>query len=243
MTPSVCIIPIRRDSLLEIERVDGSEEDQGPGMQSESTFHGCESTTALRNISQSRNVVAIGPALACNPILPLPGKAAFSWPPYGTRPTLGLIPYTPLHIAGTRIEPPMSVPTPNTLPLIAMSAPSPPELPPGVRMLLSGLRVLPNTWFTESNAIKVCGILVLQYKTAPAFRRVITRVDRCDAGEKAREVMPTDVSRPGTAKLSLMEIGRPWSGPTGLPYCWRYLSRARARDMARGKKISVRQFV
>lgn len=48
----------------------------------------------------------------------------------------------PVMAAGILKEPPMSVPTPNGLPQAAISADSPPELPPEVRLRLRGLTVL-----------------------------------------------------------------------------------------------------
>lgn len=46
--------------------------------------------------------------------------------------------------------PPMSVPTPSGLPRRAMSAPSPPEEPPGVMYLFHGFVVRPKTWLYVS---------------------------------------------------------------------------------------------
>jgi hypothetical protein len=45
--------------------------------------------------------------------------------------------------AGFLILPPISVPTPIVLPLIATKAPSPPELPPEVQFRLYAFRVIP----------------------------------------------------------------------------------------------------
>jgi len=47
---------------------------------------------------------------------------------------------------------PISVPIPSTLPRIAMSADSPPELPPGVRDVLYGFVVVPYRLLTDSSA-------------------------------------------------------------------------------------------
>jgi hypothetical protein len=48
----------------------------------------------------------------------------------GTSPPVGLCPNTPLQNAGTRIEPPKSVPIPKGEPQAETIAASPPELPP-----------------------------------------------------------------------------------------------------------------
>jgi hypothetical protein len=47
----------------------------------------------------------------------------------------------PLFAAGLRIEPPMSVPMPRQLPRNPIRAPSPPEEPPDVNVVLKGLVV------------------------------------------------------------------------------------------------------
>lgn len=60
-----------------------------------------------------------------------------------TRPDVGLRPYRPLKAQGMRMEPPMSVPSDRGEQRLASRAPSPPELPPGVRALSHGLSVRP----------------------------------------------------------------------------------------------------
>ena len=54
---------------------------------------------------------------------------------------VGLKPYTPLQAAGERMEPPLSVPMPRQEPRIPSKAPSPPELPPLVNVVLNGFTV------------------------------------------------------------------------------------------------------
>lgn len=49
----------------------------------------------------------------------------------------------PVHAAGMRRDPPISVPTPRGLPRIMIKADSPPDEPPEVRARLSGLSVRP----------------------------------------------------------------------------------------------------
>lgn len=70
---------------------------------------------------------------------------------HGTRPVVGHIEYRPCRLAGTRIEPPMSVPIPKTLPPEPIRAPSPPELPPEIRAWLKAFTDWPNTWLYESD--------------------------------------------------------------------------------------------
>ena len=63
----------------------------------------------------------------------------------GMRPTVGLRPTTPLHDAGMRTEPPMSVPSASGTHPDATAAPEPPEEPPGERDGSHGLRVMPHS--------------------------------------------------------------------------------------------------
>jgi hypothetical protein len=50
----------------------------------------------------------------------------------GTRPKFGLMPKTPLKLAGMRIEPPPSVPSAKGARRAANAADEPPDDPPGV---------------------------------------------------------------------------------------------------------------
>jgi hypothetical protein len=82
--------------------------------------------------------------------------------------------YRPQYAAGMRKLPPISLPIPRGEPSMAMSAPSPPELPPHVYRLLYGLVVRPQSGLQHSKANIVCGTFVLTKGTAPASRRVST---------------------------------------------------------------------
>ena len=63
----------------------------------------------------------------------------------GIRPSAGLSPTTPLHAAGMRTEPPMSLPSASGTQPDATAAALPPEEPPGVRSRACGLRVVPHS--------------------------------------------------------------------------------------------------
>ena len=56
-----------------------------------------------------------------------------NWPVLGTRPGVGLWAKIPLKKAGSRIEPPMSLPRPIGEPPLPIAAPSPPDEPPATR--------------------------------------------------------------------------------------------------------------
>ena len=61
----------------------------------------------------------------------------------GQQANVGLWPNTPQKCAGTRIEPPMSLPISNPVSPAASAAADPPEEPPGVWSVFQGLEVVP----------------------------------------------------------------------------------------------------
>ena len=60
-------------------------------------------------------------------------SALGKWRVLGTTHSVALCPNTPLKKAGSRIEPPMSVPRPIGEPPAPIAAPSPPDEPPATR--------------------------------------------------------------------------------------------------------------
>jgi hypothetical protein len=84
------------------------------------------------------------------------------------RPRLGLRPKTPQQLAGTRIEPPPSLPCAiGTIPA-ATAAAEPPELPPDVRCPSQGLRQGPNRCGSVVALSPSSGVLVFPSTMAPA---------------------------------------------------------------------------
>ena len=83
---------------------------------------------------------AIGPTTPSNANGPTEGGKC---PVAGIRPGVGFSPQMPLKCAGTRIEPPPSLPIPPAEQHAAIAAASPPLEPPGVRSGSHGLFVLP----------------------------------------------------------------------------------------------------
>ena len=61
--------------------------------------------------------------------------AGGKWPVRGRRPEVGLMPAMPQNAAGRRTEPAASLPRPSGEPHAAISAASPPLLPPQVRVV------------------------------------------------------------------------------------------------------------
>ncbi len=58
-------------------------------------------------------------------------------------PYVGLMPVTPVKLAGWRIEPPVSVPVAAGTSCAATAAAEPPDEPPGTRVASQGLRTGP----------------------------------------------------------------------------------------------------
>lgn len=128
----------------------------------ESYFHASPLRTVDINNSMSSREFPNGPAEGFRP--GTPSIAPETPPPNGILSTLGLNPYVPQQSEGMRIDPAMSVPTPSGEPLKATNAPSPPEDPPAVRVVLWGLSVRPKMLFSESAVyIIVSTVCILVY--------------------------------------------------------------------------------
>src|ERR1700680_4793364 len=85
------------------------------------------------------------------------------------------MPTTPQNEAGSRIEPPVSVPSDPRHSSAATAAADPPDDPPATRSTLCGLRVAPKAEFSVDEPIANSSMLALPTKTAPLARsRAIT---------------------------------------------------------------------
>src|SRR5215469_4032543 len=84
---------------------------------------------------------------------------------------VGLIPTTPQKAAGSRIEPPVSVPRLPRHSSAATAAADPPDDPPATRSKSYGLRVGPKAEFSVEEPIANSSRLALPTKTAPSARR------------------------------------------------------------------------
>src|SRR5438270_2168540 len=112
-------------------------------------------------------VRAIGPTTPIHAKAPTPaGKC----PVAGILPGVGFSPHMPQKCAGTRMEPPPSLPTPPMEHPDAIAAASPPLEPPELCALFHGLLVFPLTKLSVSYAIKNSGVFVLPTRIAPALR-------------------------------------------------------------------------
>src|SRR5271169_2528807 len=81
------------------------------------------------------------------------------------------MPTTPQKEAGSRIEPPVSVPSAPRHSWAATAAADPPDDPPATRVVSSGFVVAPNAEFSVDEPIANSSMLVLPTKIAPSARR------------------------------------------------------------------------
>src|SRR6266852_3965769 len=135
-----------------------------------------------------------------------------------TRPTVGLIPTSPLALLGQTIEPSVSVPTATTARSAAIAAPDPELEPQGLRLSAYGLCVCPPRPLQpleERVERKLAHSLrlVLPSRSAPASRSLRTikaslaGFEPSSASDPAVVCMPSAVST-----LSLIKTGMPNSG-------------------------------
>lgn len=116
----------------------------------------------------------IGPtdALTIAPVFPL--GVGIKAPSVLTLLLVYFIPTSPHQLAGALMLDPISDPIPPGEHLLATKVPSPPELPPGVRVGSQGFLALPNKLFRDSQVSKNIGMLVLTIGTAPASKSCLT---------------------------------------------------------------------
>jgi hypothetical protein len=142
-TPTFSFLPLKNSSSF-----------HGNGSKVGSLYQGFASMIVLMNNLQPSRLVDRGPMVGT--ICSSPSCVAVN-PLMGRRPEVGFMPYTPaccqklfnslgmagrpLFAAGLRIDPPMSVPMPKQLPRNPTRAPSPPEEPPAVSVVLKGFVV------------------------------------------------------------------------------------------------------
>ena len=127
-------------------------------------------------------------------------------------PTLGLKPTAPQKLAGRRIEPTTWVPSPaGTMPAPTAAA-EPLDEPPGVRVGSCGFWVLCNGWLAANSVV-----VVLPRMMAPASRSAWT------LAESRRDSWPSHIGEPwpvgmsAVSMMSLIAIGMPSIGDSGLP--------------------------
>ena len=169
---------------------------------------GSDPWIASSSSALSATVLASAPN-TLNPSQPSPN----GW--VDTRPRLGFIPTSPQHAAGIRIDPPPSDPVAHGTMPAATAAAEPPEEPPGVRVGSHGLRVMPLAALAVHGKIISSGTFVIPIGIAPAARsRRTTSPSAATGGRNDRDPRVTDW--PATGMSSLIAIGTPASGPSGV---------------------------
>src|SRR5271170_5413225 len=109
-----------------------------PATGAESASPGSGPCKTPKSTRTSATVRAIGPTTPSQGNAPLLGG---KWPVAGIRPGVGFSPQMPQKCAGTRTEPPPSLPTPPAEQPAAMAAASPPLEPPAEYARFHGLLV------------------------------------------------------------------------------------------------------
>ena len=123
---------------------------------------------SVRNSSVTSPIVrAIGPIAPSVENGPTHGGRC---PRPGIRPGVGFSEQMPVKCAGTRTDPPLSLPNPAAESPAAIAADSPPLDPPGERSRSHGFNVRPCRRFAVSYAIRNSGQFVVPRISAPAAR-------------------------------------------------------------------------
>ena len=153
-----------------------------------------------------------------------------SWlPPRLIAPTVGLKPKQPQKLDGRTIEPNTCVPMPTLIAPTATAAAEPLLEPPGVRVRSHGLRVARGC--IHANSV----VTVLPTITAPASRSAATLAASRSLRKPANSGEPFSVGMSMVSMMSLIPIGMPSIGESGLPARQRSVERSAA--VLRGGKI------
>src|SRR5215472_5561211 len=146
---------------------------------------------------RSATLRAIGPT---TPIQEKAPPAGGKCPVAGMRPGVGFKPQMPQKCAGTRIEPPPSLPTPPAEQPAAIAAASPPLEPPHEYSAFHGLLVLRATRLSVSYAIRNSGVVVFPSSTAPASRTLLTSAASLVGRYPRRNSEPAAHGHPATSR-------------------------------------------
>ena len=122
----------------------------------------------------------------------------------------------PSQVPGSRIDPPMSVPTLRGAYPAAAAAPAPDDDPPVVSAGSQGLRVMPCRLETPDESIPQSGMTVDPTITAPASVSRSTTGELRSGTTGTTPALPAGMGTPARARFSLTVAGTPSSGPAGL---------------------------
>src|SRR6185312_2014189 len=129
------------------------------------------------------------------------------------------MPCRPQKLAGTRTEPPVSVPSAVSQRPWATAEAEPEDEPPGTRSGARGLSGVPLNGFSPRMPSETSSVIVLPIRVAPASRSRCT-AQACRSGTgcvRPQSGLPPPVGCPATSKRSLAAKVRPASGPSGAP--------------------------
>ena len=134
-------------------------------------------------------------------------------------PAVTFRPTTPHHAAGSRTEPPVSVPIATGARPAATATPEPLEDPPGVLCTAGshGLRGVPMCVFVPKPPIANSTVCVLPSTIMPAAISRSASVAVTGEIRSFQTLEPPVVTRPCMSTRSLSAIGTPCSGPTRWP--------------------------
>src|SRR5436305_386572 len=127
-------------------------------------------------------------------------------------PTLGLKPTAPQKLDGRRIEPTTWVPSPTGTMPAPTAADEPLDEPPGVRFGSWGFWVLCQGWVAANSVV-----VVLPRMMAPASRSAWTLAESRRVSWPSHIGEPWPVGMSAVSMMSLMAIGMPSIGDSGLP--------------------------
>ena len=116
-----------------------------------------------------------------------------------------------------RIDPPISEPVPMAEVPAANEAAVPPDEPPGVMSGFHGLRVTPQRRDHVKPAQENSGVAVRAWTMPPASRMRWLTVLVWSGMKSFISSEPFEVGWPAMKLSSLMQMGRPSSGPCGAP--------------------------
>jgi len=123
----------------------------------------------------------------------------------------------PSHVPGSRIDPPMSVPTLRGAYPAAAAAPAPDDDPPVVSAGSQGLRLMPCRLETPDESIPQSGMTVDPTITAPASVSRSTTGELRSGRTGTTPALPAGMGTPARARFSLTVAGTPSSGPRASP--------------------------
>ena len=145
-----------------------------------------------------------------------------STPVKSTRPCVGRMPNRPQKLAGTRTEPPVSVPSAKSHTPPATTEAEPEDDPPGTRSGAAGFTGVPVKGFSPSMPRETSSVAVLPMMEAPErSNRSTIQAWRAGTGwERSQSGLPPPVGTPATSIRSFTAKVRPASGPVSAPATW-----------------------